>query len=322
MNQVSMNQVSMNQASVNQASVNKHSLKKQLIATSIMLAIAATPVMASSSDIENTVESNTVSNIESDGSSEIIGFSTGAIIGGLIAGPIGIVAAGTIGLIIGQSHERHEQVEIAESRLEKNKLVMQSLNSAKQSLQSRLAENEQAQQMLTAKLALTERTLSQADTLEQIKLNIRFEVDSAHVESFYKPQINHLAMMMQDNPQMSVNLSGFSDPSGNDDSNLTLSKARAESVKLLLVNQGVNESSIFTQAFGEKSAIRISRSARSDFNNRRVDVELISQEEALISSIKKEDSFVEIKHDHLVSGAKKEAVIIDNKQEHMLADIH
>ena len=163
-------------------------MKKHIITTSIILALATSPVMASSNDNE------------SDSTSEIIGFSTGAIIGGIIAGPIGSVAAGTIGVIIGQSFDRQEQVDLSEKQLKHKQLALQNLSSEKARLESRLSESEQEQQMLIDKLALTENTLNQVEQLEQIKLNLRFEVDSSKVESFYQPQIKHLALMMQENP--------------------------------------------------------------------------------------------------------------------------
>lgn len=252
-------------------------MKKQLIAASIILAIATTPVMAAplNESQQQTTE------LESDGSSEIIGFSTGAIIGGIIAGPLGIVTAGTIGLIIGQSYERQEQVELAEVRLKNNSDVMQSLNNETENLKSQLQETEQNQQQLSQQLALTENTLNQVKELEKVKLNLRFEIDSSKVESFYAPQIKHLAMMMQENPNLSVNLSGFADPTGSKESNLTLSKARTESVKSMLVNLGVDETHISTQAFGESQSVQSARTASTDFNNRRVEVELVSPKETV-----------------------------------------
>ena len=245
-------------------------LKKQLIATAIILSLGTAPVMASS-----TLEDN-------DGSSEIIGFSTGAIIGGIIAGPIGIVAAGALGVIIGQSYDRQEKIELAEMHLEKNKLDIQSLSSEKEQLASRLSQTEHQQALLASQLSLTEKTLSQVEQLEQIKLNLRFEVNSSHVESFYEPQIKHLAMMMQETPELSVSLSGFTDASGSSDNNLKLSQDRTESVKTMLVAYGANEANIFTTALGESSATQISRTQQSDFNNRKVEVELISNEQLTV----------------------------------------
>lgn len=287
-------------------------MNKQLIAASIILSLATAPVMASS-----TLE-------EPDSSSEIIGFSTGAIIGGIIAGPIGIVTAGTIGLIIGQSHGRQEQVELAELHLEKNKRTMQSLTNEKQRLENQLSETEQAQQLLSNKLALTEKTLSQAEQLEQIKLNLRFEIDSSQVESFYKPQIKHLAMMMQENPELSVSLSGFADPSGNAESNMKLSQARTDAVKNMLVAYGVDEEHIRTNAFGESMASQQSRSKNSDFLNRRVEVELnaedqivaqemdeINGKELLSSDESLASSLVDMSQEQVLEGEQQAPILAD-----------
>lgn len=302
-------QLMKNQVTKNKV-MKKKVMKNKLIAASIMLALTTAPVMASA-----TLE-------DSDSSSEIIGFSTGAIIGGIIAGPIGIVAAGTIGVIIGQSYDRQEQVELAEMHLEKNKVAMQSMTDEKQRLANRLSETEQAQKLLNDKLALTEKTLTQAEQLEKIKLNLRFEVDSSQVESFYKPQIKHLAMMMQENPELSVSLSGFSDPSGNEESNLKLSQARTSSVKTMLVDLGVNEANIFTKAFGESTAMQASRTKSSDFNNRRVEVELISQKQkqeknSAVSQLDdKQDTTARLTKDESLA-----STLIDITHEQVLAEV-
>ncbi|PKI12637.1 sortase-associated OmpA-like protein PdsO [Colwellia sp. 12G3] len=246
-------------------------MKKQLIATSIILSLAMSPVMASSKTQET------------DNTNEIIGLSTGAVIGGLIAGPIGLVVAGTIGLFIGHSQEQKNQIELVETNLVKNKLAMTSLSNDKLSLEKRLAQSEKTQHLLTEELALTEKTLNHADKLEQLKLNLRFDIDSTQVESFYTPQIKHLAMMMLENPELSVNLSGYSDPSGSEDSNLKLSQARIESVKLMLVNLGVDENYISTEAFGESHSMQANRSTSSNFNERRVEVQLFADEPVMVS---------------------------------------
>ena len=264
--------ITMNVNLIKNNSTQNNSMKKKAIAASLMLAMATTPVMASSNASKIEGEN------EESRSGELIGFSSGAIIGGLIAGPLGIIAAGTIGVIMGQSHDRQEKIELVETRLKNSEHIMESLKSDKQRLENRLAKSEQTQQILITELALTERTLNQADTLEKIKLNLRFDVGSAHVESFYHAQIKHLAMMMQENPELSVNLSGFSDPTGSEKNNLTLSQARAESVKSMLVSQGANAANISTQAFGESTATQISRTPSIDFTHRRVDVELIPDE--------------------------------------------
>lgn len=296
-------------------------MKKQLIATSIILSLAMAPVMASSTTTE--------SDISNDNTNEIIGLSTGAVIGGLIAGPIGLVVAGTIGLFIGHSEEQKDQIEQVETHLAHNQIMMESLNNDKQKLVERLAESKQHQQILTEELALTEKILSQVDKLDQLKLNLQFDIDSAQVESFYTPQIKHLAMMMQENPELSVSLSGYSDPSGSEKSNLKLSQARIESVKLMLVNLGVDEKYINTEAFGESNSMQANRTASSNFNERRVDIQLFAQEQVIISEHKvTEQQVVESKVagiEALESEVAKQQVIVPKhviSQTQILADIN
>lgn len=294
-------------------------MKKQLITSSIILALATTPVMAADKN-------------ESGSTNELIGFGTGAIIGGIIAGPVGSVVAGTIGVIIGDSLERKQQMEVAEQKIAQHKLALMEINNEKARLVSKLSVSEQEHKLLTDKLALHESTLNHAEQLEQIKLNLRFEVDSSKVESFYKPQIKHLAMMMQENPELSVNLSGFADPSGSAERNMKLSQARTESVKAMLIDYGVSETNILTQAFGESKLADNSRSISNDFNNRRVDVEILSPTEPVstVAQTMEESSIKDnINSNNDLASAltdinhiSDKQALVSPKQDHVLADIN
>ena len=73
---------------------------------------------------------------------------------------------------------------------------------------------------------------------------------------------------------MSVHLSGFADRNGDEEANLALSDARVMQVKTLLINHGISENNINTQALGESSPIDTQQSYQNDFYDRRVQVQL------------------------------------------------
>ncbi|MDG2152851.1 MAG: OmpA family protein, partial [Crocinitomicaceae bacterium] len=62
---------------------------------------------------------------------------------------------------------------------------------------------------------------------------------------------------------------------GDDDANMILSKKRAESVKRFLTNQGIDESRVKTEYFGESKPLEDNKTAAGRQKNRRVEFKII-----------------------------------------------
>ncbi|MGJ8694028.1 MAG: sortase-associated OmpA-like protein PdsO [Thalassotalea sp.] len=259
----------------------KQSISSKLSALSLAIALtstfASTSVLASanstSAHLNKTTEATAIYEKPS-----FLGLSGGMVAGAIVAGPLGAVVAGTIGLLIGNTEEIDEQRERAESNLANTNQALSSINQQKQHLLTSLKKAEQQNQHLNKQLTLASNTINSAETLEQMKLNLQFKVNSSDVESFYQAQVKQLAQLVTDNPNLKIQLSGHADRNGDENHNLQLSEQRVAAVKALLVAQGISEENIETSAFGESAPMQAQQDYQNDFYDRRVEVKLQTQQ--------------------------------------------
>ncbi len=84
--------------------------------------------------------------------------------------------------------------------------------------------------------------------------NIFFDTGSSIIRSEYQTRLDRLSVLLLGYPDLSVQLTGYTDSSGNPSSNLVLSRKRAESVKNYLLGKGVPSSRISTFPNGEDNS--------------------------------------------------------------------
>lgn len=96
-----------------------------------------------------------------------------------------------------------------------------------------------------------------SDMLESLKLNnVYFDYNSAAIRDDAKKTMAEVAKIMNDNSQYKIEISAHTDPRGSGPYNEILSRKRAEAARKYLINQGINESRIIMNWFGEtKQAI-------------------------------------------------------------------
>lgn len=245
-------------------------MKKHIIAATITMALTTltTPVLAkNTSDISDIYEKPTM-----------IGLGSGLVAGAMIAGPLGAAIAGTIGLLIGNAEESHEDKKLALSQLNKQNKKLKNVSFEKQNLISKLSKSEQQNNQLMQQLQLTKTSLASAETLEKLKLNLQFKINSSDLASFYQEQVKQLATLMKNSPELTIHLSGFADRNGDEKHNLALSANRINTVKNLLMKEGVDEQKILTTALGESSPIQAQQNYQNDFYDRRVEIKLQPQQ--------------------------------------------
>ena len=76
---------------------------------------------------------------------------------------------------------------------------------------------------------------------------------------------------MKMNPLMDILIEGHTDSDGAEDFNQTLSEQRADAVKTLFVELGIDESRLQTKGHGESAAVDTNSTAEGKANNRRVE---------------------------------------------------
>jgi OOP family OmpA-OmpF porin len=81
--------------------------------------------------------------------------------------------------------------------------------------------------------------------------------------------------VLQDFPDVNLEISGHTDSKGRDAYNLRLSQRRADSVKLYFVTRGVASSRLVSIGYGESRPIADNATASGRASNRRTEFKLI-----------------------------------------------
>ena len=117
-----------------------------------------------------------------------------------------------------------------------------------------------------------------------VKLYDRLETDGKIVargilfdsgKSIIKPEsmgiINEIVKLMKDHPEINFSIEGHTDSDGEESFNQALSEKRADAVKVLLVDLGIDESRLQTKGHGESTPVDSNSTPEGKANNRRVE---------------------------------------------------
>ena len=107
-----------------------------------------------------------------------------------------------------------------------------------------------------------------------LKGDVTFDVNSAVVRPGLYSEITRIASVVQDYPQTVVRVEGHTDSTGSESHNMDLSRRRAESVKNIVIQQGVSSSQIETVAFGETAPVASNDTDYGRAKNRRVEIKI------------------------------------------------
>ncbi|MEK6477712.1 OmpA family protein [Catalinimonas sp. 4WD22] len=103
----------------------------------------------------------------------------------------------------------------------------------------------------TTKLVLNKIVLDKAIVLE----NIYYEFDESFITDAAAVELDKLVKILEDNPQISIELSSHTDSRGDNEYNQELSQRRAESAVQYLVDSGINPERITARGYGEEQLI-------------------------------------------------------------------
>ena len=105
-----------------------------------------------------------------------------------------------------------------------------------------------------------------------VTTGITFDVNSATIKPESYGTLKTIAQVLQDNADVKVKIIGHTDSDGDDNSNASLSRKRAEAVKAVLNSDfGINSSRMESEGKGESQPLEDNKTSVGKANNRRVE---------------------------------------------------
>jgi len=127
-------------------------------------------------------------------------------------------------------------------------------------------------------------TIEQNITLKPVKVgsqivlhNIFFEFNSAKLLPESIGELQRVLKLMQENPDIKVEIAGHTDSIGTESYNLKLSQQRADAVKEWLVQHGIDSSRIIAKGYGESQPIADNGTEEGRAKNRRVTFTIVDE---------------------------------------------
>ncbi|WP_193162267.1 OmpA family protein [Microbulbifer hainanensis] len=116
------------------------------------------------------------------------------------------------------------------------------------------------------------------DPNREFPLTIQFEVDSAKVTDATVPDVDALAKILQENPGVTIAIEGHTSMEGDEVKNLQLSRERAEAVRQMLVDKGIDIERISATGMGSTKPIADNNTEEGKKKNRRISVRVVKFE--------------------------------------------
>jgi outer membrane protein OmpA-like peptidoglycan-associated protein len=226
----------------------RNSMKKRLIKIAITAALLSTTSAGTFAADEATTSGD---------QNRLLGASIGAVTGALLAGPVGFITGGVIG-----SFARTDSTDVS-SETKASAFSDQSEASVKApATDPSPAQNTTEQAIVLAQRGELATVLGsdraevsndiETGLLTQINFDIFFLSGSTSLEDFYKPQIQAIAGLLDQLPEIDIHLEGYSDRRGDEDTNLALANQRLETVRDELEQAGIDAERIHLTAYGEQ----------------------------------------------------------------------
>jgi K(+)-stimulated pyrophosphate-energized sodium pump len=107
--------------------------------------------------------------------------------------------------------------------------------------------------------------------------NLFFQSGSSNLKPESEVQLNNLAEILNAYPTLKVKLGGYTDNTGNEDTNLKLSSLRAKTAKLKLLEMGISGDRVEAEGYGSQFPVCENNDTdECKAKNRRIDVRVLS----------------------------------------------
>ncbi len=104
---------------------------------------------------------------------------------------------------------------------------------------------------------------------------LNFQLRSAVISPESYPELNSVAQMLHDNPNMVIQLEGHTDTRGDAKMNLKLSEQRVDAVRDYLISKGVSKQKVKLKAYGGTMPLSKENTEEAHKLNRRVEVRIL-----------------------------------------------
>ncbi|MFW5875794.1 MAG: OmpA family protein [Myxococcota bacterium] len=111
----------------------------------------------------------------------------------------------------------------------------------------------------------------------RIRQKIHFEFNKAKIRPVSYGILDTVAEVLEDYPEVRVEVQGHTDSRGSDKYNQGLSEERAGSVRKYLIDKGIDPSRMVSRGYGESQPIESNRTAAGRAANRRVEFKRIDE---------------------------------------------
>ncbi len=105
--------------------------------------------------------------------------------------------------------------------------------------------------------------------------NVFFEVDSWQLKKESLAELNKLSALLKDNKELKVEIGGYTDATGTNEHNLSLSEKRALTVVNFLVENGIQSDRLKYKGYGNASPVGDNITSEGRKLNRRTEVQII-----------------------------------------------
>jgi sortase system peptidoglycan-associated protein len=103
-----------------------------------------------------------------------------------------------------------------------------------------------------------------------LEVNVHFRTGSSDIEPLFQQQLDEIAEMMKQSPEMSWQLAGYADRRGDSQKNFDLSMRRVDAVRDYLESRGIDTDQLLVDAYGDLEPLKSEQNFENDFFDRRV----------------------------------------------------
>jgi outer membrane protein OmpA-like peptidoglycan-associated protein len=104
---------------------------------------------------------------------------------------------------------------------------------------------------------------------------VSFETGGHNLTKDAKKRLDVVAHALEEYPERNVTIAGYTDNSGREEANLSLSQKRADSVKDYLISKGAPSQRLASEGRGESNPVGSNDTAEGKAGNRRVEITLL-----------------------------------------------